>query len=120
SRRDRRMATYQLYRNTTVGQALQQTLNDFQAEDIISRALAERVMATFDKVINKTLNTKAKNKMNFKAEKLRAYRFCDNVWTFVMEKVEFREAITAPKERLKIVACDGSNKTIVATTAVNA
>lgn len=35
-------------------------------EDIISRALAERVMATFDKVINKTLNTKAKNKMNFK------------------------------------------------------
>ncbi|GMT19982.1 hypothetical protein PFISCL1PPCAC_11279, partial [Pristionchus fissidentatus] len=111
------MATYQLYRNTTVGQALQQTLNDFLAEEVLSNALAERVMATFDKVINKTLNTKAKNKMNFKAEKLRAYRFCDNVWTFVIERVEFRESITAPKERLKIVACDGTNKNLPPTSA---
>ena len=32
-----------------------------------------------------------KNKLNFKAEKLNTYRFCDNVWTFMLNDVEFRE-----------------------------
>jgi hypothetical protein len=42
------------------------------------------------------------------AEKLRAYRFCDNVWTFVMENVDFRDPqrpIEGPIDRVKIVAC---------------
>jgi len=44
----------------------------------------------------------------FKAEKLRAYRFCDNVWTFMMENVEFRDAqrpIEGSIDRVKFVAC---------------
>lgn len=43
-----------------------------------------------------------------KAEKLRAYRFCDNVWTFMMENVEFRDAqrpIEGSIDRVKFVAC---------------
>uniref|UniRef100_A0A8R1DF12 TFIIA_gamma_N domain-containing protein n=1 Tax=Caenorhabditis japonica TaxID=281687 RepID=A0A8R1DF12_CAEJA len=53
---------YQLYRNTTLGQALQKTLDDFVSEQLIPDSLAKRVMDQFDKSINKTLPAKAKNK----------------------------------------------------------
>uniref|UniRef100_A0A915NAP5 Transcription initiation factor IIA gamma subunit C-terminal domain-containing protein n=1 Tax=Meloidogyne javanica TaxID=6303 RepID=A0A915NAP5_MELJA len=59
--------TYQMYRSTTIGVALQ--------------------------------------------KKLRAYRFCDNVWTFMMENVEFRDAqrpIEGSIDRVKFVACDAN------------
>jgi len=39
---------------------------------------------------------------------LNTYRFCDNVWTFVLNKVEFRDAADIVNvEKVKIVACDG-------------
>lgn len=102
---------YQMYRTTTLGVALRSTLDELVEDGTITPTLAQNVMATFDKSINKALSQRVKNKTSFKAEKLRAYRFCDNVWTFVMEKVEFRDA-TRPIEgiidRVKIVACDAS------------
>lgn len=45
--------------------------------------------------------------------KLNTYRFCDNVWTFVLNNVEFREnpmQEIAKVEKVKIVACDGKNE----------
>ena len=41
---------------------------------------------------------------------LNTYRFCDNVWTFVLNNVDFREVhemVTVDK--VKIVACDGKS-----------
>jgi hypothetical protein len=39
---------------------------------------------------------------------LNTYRFCDNVWTFVLENVDFREVGEIVKaEKVKVVACDG-------------
>ncbi|KAB0342884.1 hypothetical protein FD754_019810 [Muntiacus muntjak] len=41
---------------------------------------------------------------------LNTYRFCDNVWTFVLNDVEFREVTELIKvDKVKIVACDGKN-----------
>ena len=41
---------------------------------------------------------------------LNTYRFCDNVWTFVLNDVEFREATEFIKlDKVKIVACNGKN-----------
>lgn len=38
------------------------------------------------------------------------YGFCDNVWTFVLNDVEFREVTELIKvDKVKIVACDGKN-----------
>lgn len=38
------------------------------------------------------------------------YRFCDNVWTFMLSDVEFKETQEMTKvEKLKIVACDGKS-----------
>ncbi|KAK6743180.1 hypothetical protein RB195_010443 [Necator americanus] len=87
------MTYYQMYRNTTLGEALQKTLDDLVHEQMIPLQLAEKVLFIYDKAINKALAQKAKNKMYFKAEKLRAYRHCDNVWTFLMEGVDFRDSI---------------------------
>ncbi|VDK36691.1 unnamed protein product [Gongylonema pulchrum] len=52
------------------------------------------------------------------ADKLKAYRFCDNVWTFVMENVEFRDVtqpIDGTIDRVKIVACDANAAKLVNT-----
>lgn len=56
--------------------------------------------------------------LSLQADKLKAYRFCDNVWTFVMENVEFRD-VTQPVDgvvdRVKIVACDASAAKLAST-----
>lgn len=45
------------------------------------------------------------------AGKLNTYRFCDNVWTFMLNDVEFREVQeVAVVDKVKIVACDGKSK----------
>lgn len=42
---------------------------------------------------------------------LNTYRFCDNVWTFVLNDVEFREVTDMVKvDKVKIVACDGKSE----------
>lgn len=39
------------------------------------------------------------------------YRFCDNVWTFMLSDVEFKETQEMARvDKLKIVACDGKSK----------
>lgn len=39
------------------------------------------------------------------------YRFCDNVWTFMLSDVEFKESQEMAKvDKLKIVACDGKSE----------
>ncbi|KAL3081863.1 hypothetical protein niasHT_013430 [Heterodera trifolii] len=103
--------TYQMYRSTTLGTALQSSLDELIADGMISQQLAGTVMTTFDKCINKALSERVRNKTSFKAEKLRAYRFCDNVWTFMMEHVEFKDTqrpIDGVIDRVKFVACDAN------------
>ncbi|TRY63600.1 hypothetical protein TCAL_16647 [Tigriopus californicus] len=69
----------------------------------------------FDRSINTALSTRVKNKLNFKAEKLNTYRFCDNVWTFMLNDVEFREVSELAKiDRVKIVACDAKASNVTA------
>lgn len=103
-----------MYRSTTLGVALEHVLEEYQKEGQIPENLTKRVMDIFDKSFSNALSTRVKSRYNYKAEKLRAYRFCDNVWTFVIEKVSIRDSsvkgsnITA--EQLKIVACDANRK----------
>jgi len=83
---------------------------------MLSPALALRVLIQFDKSINNALATRVKTKLHFKAEKLNTYRFCDNVWTFMLKEVEFRENSELAKvDRVKIVACDAKSSVPVRT-----
>jgi len=102
--------SYQLYRNTTLGHTLQESLDELMQLHMLSPALALRVLIQFDKSINNALATRVKTKLHFKAEKLNTYRFCDNVWTFMLKEVEFRESSELAKvDRVKIVACDAKS-----------
>jgi len=99
---------YQLYRNTTLGNTLQETLDEFIQYQQIPSALALRVLLQFDKVVNNALANKVRSRITFKADKLNTYRFCDNVWTFLMSEVEFKEVQEfIVCDKLKVVACDG-------------
>jgi len=102
------MAAYQLYRNTTLGNTFQETLDEYIGAGQISDALAFKMLMQFDKVINNALASKVKSRLAFKADNLKTYRFCDNVWTFVLCDVEFRESAELLQvDKVKIVACDG-------------
>ena len=119
---------YQLYRATTIGEALKETLDEFTGDEAITEHLAKRILLNFDRAINKKLAIQTKNKQHFKvcllkfklfcksfvlfqANKLKCYRLCDNVWTLVMVDVEIKDHdthIARKVQHLKIVACDGS------------
>ena len=75
--------SYQLYRNTTLGKTvqpcytfsptppaaghtLQESLDELMQHQMLSPALALRVLIQFDKSINTALNTRVKTKLNFK------------------------------------------------------
>lgn len=103
-----RTMSYQLYRNTTLGNTLQESLDELIQYGQITPQLAIKVLLQFDKAINQALATRVKSRLTFKAGKLNTYRFCDNVWTFMLNDVEFREVQEiAMVDKVKIVACDG-------------
>ncbi|BFZ26074.1 hypothetical protein BsWGS_29113 [Bradybaena similaris] len=102
---------YQLYRNTTLGQKLQESLDEFIQMGQISPKLALHVMQQFDKSISKALAESVTAKISFKG-KLSTYRYYDYVWTFEMHNVQFREAPVeefSKVDKLKVVACDGKS-----------
>ncbi|XP_062913328.1 transcription initiation factor IIA subunit 2-like [Mobula hypostoma] len=100
---------YQLYRNTTLGNSLQESLDELIQSQQISPQLALQVLLQFDKAINNALAQRVHNRVNFRGS-LNTYRFCDNLWTFVLNDVEFQEVTVLVKvDKVKIVACDGKN-----------
>ncbi|MXQ86244.1 hypothetical protein E5288_WYG006530 [Bos mutus] len=97
---------YQLYRNTTLGNSLQESLDELIQSQQITPQLALQVLLQFDKAINAALAQRVRNRVNFRVLGI----FCDNVWTFVLNDVEFREVTELIKvDKVKIVACDGKN-----------
>ncbi|GCC21457.1 hypothetical protein chiPu_0019929 [Chiloscyllium punctatum] len=87
----------------------QHYVNDSDESQQITPQLALQVLLQFDKAINNALAQRVRNRVNFRGS-LNTYRFCDNVWTFVLNDVEFREVTELVKvDKVKIVACDGKN-----------
>ncbi|XP_059086147.1 transcription initiation factor IIA subunit 2-like [Tigriopus californicus] len=100
--------SYQLYRNTSLGQTLQDSLYELMQYGQIPPSLATEVLLQYDKAINEALNSRVKNRVWFHSGKLSTYRFCDNVWTFLLKDVEFKEntQMFLNVGKVKIVACD--------------
>jgi len=103
--------SYQIYRNTTLGQTLQESLDEMVQYNQMTPSLAARILLQFDRSMSNDLSTKVKSRINFKASKLGMYRFCDNVWTWILNDVEFRDSHheIARVDKVKIVACDGKS-----------
>ncbi|KAJ8747986.1 hypothetical protein K2173_013124 [Erythroxylum novogranatense] len=73
---------------------------------ILSPELAILVLVQFDKSMTEALETQVKSKVFIKGH-LHTYRFCDNVWTFILQDAVFKNEETVENVgRVKIVACD--------------
>ncbi|TKA33781.1 Transcription initiation factor IIA subunit 2 [Salinomyces thailandicus] len=102
---------YELYRGTSIGIALADTLDDLISSRRIEPQLAMKIMSNFDAKIAAVLGEKVKARMSFKGH-LDTYRFCDEVWTFILKDVKFKmdNAAQTEAERVKIVACQTKEK----------
>ncbi|KAL6942989.1 hypothetical protein ACO0RG_001962 [Hanseniaspora osmophila] len=80
---------YELYRRSTVGSALVDALDNLISEGRIEAGLAMRCLEVFDKVVSETLKDKTASKMTIKGH-LHTYRFCDDVWTFIIKNCELK------------------------------
>ncbi|XP_077239836.1 transcription initiation factor IIA subunit 2-like [Tasmannia lanceolata] len=99
------MATFELYRRSTIGMCLMETLDEMVPKTL-SPELAIQVLVQFDKSMMEALETQVKSKVSIKGH-LHTYRFCDNVWTFILQDAVFKNEETQENVgRVKIVACD--------------
>ncbi|TAQ87541.1 hypothetical protein B7494_g4120 [Chlorociboria aeruginascens] len=80
---------YELYRRSSIGMALTDTLDDLISERRIEPQLAMKILANFDRSITEVLADKVKARLSFKGH-LDTYRFCDEVWTFLIKDVTFK------------------------------
>ncbi|KAF2800103.1 transcription initiation factor IIA gamma chain [Melanomma pulvis-pyrius CBS 109.77] len=98
---------YELYRRSSIGGTLADTLDNLITERRIEPQLAMKVLANFDKAVAEVLAEKVKARLTFKGH-LDTYRFCDEVWTFIIKDINFKldNTTTIHADRVKIVSCN--------------
>ncbi|KAJ9644560.1 Transcription initiation factor IIA subunit 2 [Coniosporium apollinis] len=98
---------YELYRRSSIGSALTDTLDDLIMTRKIEPQLAMKIINNFDKAVADTLAEKVKSRMSFKGH-LDTYRFCDEVWTFVLKDITVKldNSNTVHADKIKIVSCN--------------
>lgn len=105
------MAYYELYRRSTLGMTLTDALDELVTDGDLTPSIAMKVLSQFDKCMNEALKD-VKARTTLKGQ-LHTYRFCDNVWTFILDDVTLSSTVpggvkeTSRVQKLKIVACDG-------------
>ncbi|KAK1630605.1 hypothetical protein QYE76_004920 [Lolium multiflorum] len=104
------MAALELYRMTTLGVNLTATLDEMVFSGRLSPELAVLVQLQFDESMSALLEKQVTSMAFFKGH-LHTYRYCDNVWTFILRDVTFRKEEMAGWQNIgnvKIVACNSS------------
>ncbi|KAI3434792.1 hypothetical protein D9Q98_002850 [Chlorella vulgaris] len=109
------MACSALYRQTKLGLSLVDALDQLVEEGKLPPQLALRILDEYDDVVLETMEEKVTAKGSLKGH-LDIYRFCDNVWTFILSNATFRLAPTQGStrrdeqlvvvDRVKIVVVD--------------
>ncbi|KAJ3312779.1 Transcription initiation factor IIA small chain (TFIIA 13.5 kDa subunit) [Boothiomyces sp. JEL0838] len=103
---------YQLYRESSLGRALTDTLDDLIQDSLLDPQTAMQVLGQFDASISEALHAKVRSRATLKGH-LHVYRFCDDVWTFVVDSANFRlENETVVAEKVKVVACNALNRQV--------
>lgn len=114
-------AYYELYRRSTIGVALTDALDTLISDQKIQPQLAMTILNNFDRIISDNLKLDAgiaKSRLTFKGD-LDTYRFCDDVWTFIIKNVVIKMSDVSAVEgtstsvdqeltvdKFKIVACN--------------
>ncbi|KIW00431.1 uncharacterized protein PV09_07961 [Verruconis gallopava] len=92
-------------KNTSIGTALTDALDTFITDGRMEPQVALKVLATFDRVVAEVLAEKVKARLSFKGH-LDTYRFCDEVWTFIIKDITFKleNSTNLHSDKIKIVA----------------
>ncbi|TPX33010.1 hypothetical protein SmJEL517_g03988 [Synchytrium microbalum] len=104
---DERDMEYQLYRASSIGMSLTETLDAMVTAGQIDPKAAVQMLTQFDKSMTEALRSKVTSKAQLKGH-LHFYRFCDDVWTFVIKDSTFRmenETLAPVSDKVKVVAC---------------
>ncbi|KAK6515657.1 Transcription initiation factor IIA small chain (TFIIA 13.5 kDa subunit) [Arthrobotrys conoides] len=98
---------YELYRRSSIGVALTDALDDLISDGRIAPQLAMKILSNFDRSVTDILAQQVTAKLSFKGH-LDTYRFCDEVWTFLIKDVTFKldNSQTVHSDRVKIVSCN--------------
>ncbi|KAI9752839.1 MAG: Transcription initiation factor IIA small chain (TFIIA 13.5 kDa subunit) [Chaenotheca gracillima] len=98
---------FELYRRSSIGMSLTDTLDDLITERRIEPQLAIKILTKFDQCITEILAEKVKARLTFKGH-LDTYRFCDEVWTFLIKDVNFKleNSLAIQTDKIKIVSCN--------------
>ncbi|KAG5970458.1 hypothetical protein E4U56_007653 [Claviceps arundinis] len=99
---------YELYRRSSIGLALTDTLDDLISDERINPQLAMKILGNFDQAITESLQKNVKSRLQFKGS-LDTYRFCDEVWTFLIKNVTFKMdngSQSVHADKVKIVSCN--------------
>ncbi|KAE9962867.1 Transcription initiation factor IIA small chain (TFIIA 13.5 kDa subunit) [Venturia inaequalis] len=96
---------YELYRRSSLGNAFTDALDNFVTEGKMSPQVAIKMLQHFDRIVSEVLAEKVKARLSFKGH-LDTYRFCDEVWTFIIKDINFKldNAVNLHSDRIKIVA----------------
>ncbi|XP_039050372.1 transcription initiation factor IIA subunit 2-like [Hibiscus syriacus] len=100
------MGTIELYRRSTIGICLTEALYEMVSNFTLGPELAIRVIVHFDKSMAEALESQVKRTVAFMGH-LHTYRFCDGIWTFILQNVLFK--MDGSRENVglvKILACD--------------
>ena len=115
-------SVYQIYRSTTLGSTLEETLRELVHRQIITPRIVHYILAVFDRIITEkfdSLSTKGKSQSSliFKGHLL-SYRACDQVWTLLFDSLTFTSNtdsswkisfILDQLKKIKIIACPTTN-----------
>ncbi|KAL8801592.1 MAG: hypothetical protein Q9200_006896 [Gallowayella weberi] len=98
---------YELYRQSSIGTTLIDSIDELVHLGRIEPQLAMKILHSFDKIVTDVLADKVKARLTFKGH-LDTYRFCDEVWTFLIKDVNFKLENQVPiqAEKIKIVSCN--------------
>ncbi|CRG83814.1 Transcription initiation factor IIA subunit 2 [Talaromyces islandicus] len=98
---------YELYRGSSLGLSLTDTLDDLINDGRIEPQLAMKILSNYDRVVTEVLAEKVRARLTFKGH-LDTYRFCDEVWTFLIKDVTFKldSQQTVQADKVKIVSCN--------------
>ena len=96
----------ELYRNASIGSALQDALDELIESQQISREMAKKINLQFDRSLHKVMSEQLTNQVRFKAN-CKTFNELDNIRRFQLNDMELTlDGEQVKVQSMKLVACD--------------
>lgn len=83
-------SVYEIYRKSSLGVALEDTLDELVVNGVIDPGTANYIFTQYDIAFAEAMNSESfKGKAHIRGD-IDTYRFCDEVWTFDLRNVTVR------------------------------